>query len=169
MKAFLVSRTRSRRRGIMLVECLVYFGVSIVLVGLGIALYLRCLDSATNLERNADDIAGSLQLGERWRADLRLAIAEPRISSDTNGDFVIPLANGSVTYRFSQGAFWRQRSDEAGWTRLLDRVVSANWSDEVRTHVTAWRLDLELRTRKHDARIRPLFSFIGVAGHPAIP
>ena len=169
MNAAVSKSQTERQRGMMLVECLIYLAISSILVGLGIALYLRCLDSATNLERNADDIAGALSVGERWRKDLREATAEPRLSSTNSPELVIPQTNGSVVYRFADGTIWRHQPLEYGWSRLLDRVASATWNAESRTHVTAWHLDIELKTRKRHARVRPLFSFIGVAANEKQP
>lgn len=159
----------SRRRGMMLVECLIYLAVSSILVSLGIALYLRCLDSATNLEHNTDDIAGTLSVGERWRADLREATAPPQVLNANSPEMVIPQTNGKVVYRYADGIIWRYDSASARWSRLLDRVASANWNAEARTRVTAWHLDIEMKTKKRQVRVRPLFSFIGVAGSESRP
>lgn len=166
--ACLKQRTR-HQHGMMLVECLIYLAISSILVSLGIALYLRCLDSATNFGRNADDIAGALSVGERWRADLREANAAPQVSGVESPEFIIPQAKGNVVYRFANGMIWRRQASETGWSHLLERVASATWNSESRTHVTAWHLDIEMKTRKPHVRVRPLFSFIGVAGNRKQP
>ncbi|MBI1178825.1 hypothetical protein GC207_15440 [bacterium] len=169
MNAASLKRPIRHRRGMMLVECLIYLAISSILVSLGIALYLRCLDSATNFGRNADDIAGALSVGERWRADLRDATAMPQFLGVDSTEFIIPQAKGNVIYRFANGMIWRRQASDAGWAHLLDRVASATWNSESRTHVTAWHLDIEMKTRKPHVRVRPLFSFIGVAGRADRP
>ncbi len=157
------------RRGIMLVECLIYLAVTTVLVGLGMALFIRCQSAASNLSRNADDIAAALQAGERWRADLRLATASPVCAGTDAPELTIPQAGGMVIYRFADDAVWRRAESDATWTRLLERVKHAGWNSDPRGPVTAWHLDLELKSKRLTAKLRPLFSFIGVAQEGARP
>jgi hypothetical protein len=156
-------------RGMLLVDCLIYLAVTALLVGLGVALYLRCLDAASGLSRNADDIAEATALGERWREDLRLAVAPPFHDETGGSSLVIPQAVGETVYRFGYDSVWRKAADSREWARLLDRVVRAEWNPEVREHVVAWHLDLEMKSKKRNARVRPLFSFIGVAGATTAP
>jgi hypothetical protein len=156
-------------RGIMLVDCLIYLAVTAVLVGLGMALFIRCLGAASDLSRNADDIAAALQAGERWRADLRLATAPPAFAGAETPELNIPQAGGSVTYRFTEEAVWRRAGSETTWTRLLERVKHAEWNTDPRGPVTAWHFDVELKSRRPNAKVRPLFSFIGVAPEGARP
>lgn len=151
------------RRGIMLVDCLIYLAVTAVLVGLGMALFIRCLNAASDLSRNADDIAAALQAGERWRADLRLATAQPSFARTNGLELTIPKAGGTVIYRFADDAIWRRAESDATWTRLLDRVKHAEWNTDPRGPVTAWHFDVELKSKRPNAKVRPLFSFIGVA------
>jgi len=152
------------RKGMMLVDCLIYLAISSLLIGLGIALFLRCLGAATELSHNADDIAGALTLGEQWRADLRRANAEPHPTRPGAADLIIPGAKGTIAYRLLNGAIWRQESGDAAWTRLLDRVVRVEWTPEDRSRVIAWHMDIEMKTKKRHIHVRPLFSFVGVAG-----
>lgn len=158
------------RRAIMLTECLVYISMAAFLVGMAMLLFIRCMDSAHHLSRNADDIAGAMSAGERWRADLRRAVQPPGPSRAGEPDLVIPVGEGRyVVYRVENGSLWRSESGDLSWARLLDRVVMAEWNAEPREHVVAWHFDLELATKKPNARLRPLFSFIGVAGSEVHP
>ncbi len=147
----------------MLAECLIYIAIAAVLVGVGSMLFLRCMETARNFSRNADDITGALSVGERWRADLRRATDTPSASEPGRADLVIPVEGGHVIYVFENGAIWRSEAGDTRWTRLLDRVETARWNSEKRTFATAWHFDLEMETKKKNARLRPLFSFIGVA------
>jgi len=158
-----------RRRGIMLVECLIYLAITALLVGLGMALFIRCLNAASDLSRNADEIARTLSVGERWRADLRRATAPPRLAPDNSAELIIPQAQGPVTYLVADDAIWRRDAPDVAWIRLLERVTHAEWNPDQRGPVTAWHFDLELKTRRPGARVRPLFSFVGVAGERSEP
>lgn len=163
-------RTSHRhRRGIMLVDCLIYLAVTAVLVGLGMSLFIRCLGAASDLSRNADDIAAALQAGERWRADLRQATAMPVPAGTGDNELRIPQTGGAVIYRFADAAVWRWTETDATWTRLLERVKHAGWNADPRGPVTAWHFDLELKSKRPNAKLRPLFSFIGVAREGAQP
>ncbi len=59
------------RTGYMLVEALVYIGVSFLLLGVGFAAMYRCIYNSVGLRRSADDITSALHAGERWRKDVR--------------------------------------------------------------------------------------------------
>lgn len=155
-----------RQRGIMLVEALMYLAVTALLVGLGMMLFLRCLGTATGLSRNADDIAGATRLGELWRADLRLATAPPRLADANTNELIIPQRAGEVAYRFAERGISRRAAGETDWMLRLERVIRANWNSSPRAGVAVWHFDLELKTQRPHARLRPLFSFIGVAGEP---
>lgn len=161
MKVILSSDKHTR--GIMLAECLIYIAISAVLVGVAFMLFFRCMDTARNFSRNADDITGALSVGERWRADLRRATETPSASQPDLLDLVIPVGARHVIYLFENGAIWRSESGDASWSMLLDRVESAEWHSERRVHTTAWHFDLEMKTRKKNATVNPLFSFVGIA------
>src|SRR5438105_12099409 len=62
------------RAGYMLVEALVYIGLSFLLLGVGFAAMYRCIDNSVGLRRSSDDITSALHAGERWRADVRAAV-----------------------------------------------------------------------------------------------
>ena len=62
-------------RGFSLLECVIYIALFAVVVGLGIASFFHCRDSAESLRRTADDIVVTLKAGERWREDVRRAVA----------------------------------------------------------------------------------------------
>src|SRR5439155_11435731 len=62
------------RSGYMLIEALVYIGVSFLLLGIGFAAMYRCIDNSVGLRRSADDITSALHAGERWRADVRATV-----------------------------------------------------------------------------------------------
>jgi hypothetical protein len=147
----------------MLVECLIYIVVAVLLVGIAGMLFLRCMDTAKHFSRNAGDITGALGVGERWRADLRRAVGEPAASGPDQPDFVIPVDEGHVVYLFENDAIWRSEPGDTTGARLLDRVEPATWDSEKREFTTARHFELEMQTRKKNARLRPLFSFIGVA------
>jgi len=169
MKSDKPRTTLRGRRGIMLVECLIYLAITALLVGLGMAWFIRCLNAASDLSRNADEIARTLSVGERWRADLRRATAPPRLAPDNSAEFIIPQAKGPVTYLVADDAIWRRDAPDVAWIRLLERVTHAEWNSDQRGAVTAWHFDLQLKSRKPNARLRPLFSFVGVAGERSEP
>jgi hypothetical protein len=51
----------------------------------------------------------------------------------------------------------------------LSNVKSSKMQSELRENVTAWRWELELKTVKKTARVRPLFTFEAVAGSTSRP
>ena len=144
-------------RGYSLIECLVYIAVLAVVLNLSFVAYYRYEQHTRNLRRNADDITRALRAGERWREDVRTAIASPHVME--NG-LAIPQQSGEVAYVFANGAVWRQ----TGATRVvvLKDVKASTISDDSRPRVNAWRWEMELASPQKAVLVRPLFTFTAV-------
>ena len=149
-------------RGYSLVECLVYIAVFAVVLNLSFVAYYRYDQHTRNLRRNADDITRALRAGERWREDVRTAIAPPHAIG--NG-LVIPQQSGEVAYIFTDGAVWRQTG--ATRTIVLKQVKASTISDDSRQRVNAWRWELELASPQKIVLVRPLFTFTAVVRRPS--
>ena len=146
-------------RGYLLLEMLVYIAVLAVVVDLSYAAYYRYDFFTCNLRRNADDIVRVMRAGERWRDDVRNAIAPPHAID--NG-VAIPEISGEISYVFVDGAVWRQ---VAGVRSLaLKQVKASAMSVDHGQHVDAWRWELELTSPKKQVLVRPLFTFTTVSG-----
>lgn len=150
-----------RSRGISLIECLVYIGAMAVVMGMGMAAYRRSIDHTLSLRRNTDDITQALAAGEYWRADIRAAVQTPNYDA---GDQTLRITttNGTVAYRFADQQMFRRANDGADWTVILPRVQQSEMLRDVHTHVTAWRWELELKSQRAEAALRPLFTFTAV-------
>lgn len=162
----------SGQRGYLLIEALIYIAVLTALLGVGYSAMYRCIDSSIALRRNADEIAGALQAGERWRADVRSAASPVRLENTDAGQFLyLDGPRGAVTYRFATNAVSRQLGG-GPWVCLLPRAKSSNMTADPREHVTAWRWELELQPRQSGSvkpgRVRPLFTFLAVPGRPTV-
>jgi hypothetical protein len=159
------SFSTSRRRGITLIECLVYIGALAIVFGLGTAAFYRSLENSTDLRRNADDITQALQAGERWRADLRAAAQPPRFDAASQ-ILHIPHATNEIAYRFAENKIERRATTNDDWKPILSRVAQSAMSPDPRPHVSAWRWELELKTRRQPASLRPLFTFTAATIQP---
>jgi hypothetical protein len=159
-------RTWDSRCGYMMIEALVYISLLFVVLGAGYLALDRCIDNSFVLHKNADDIASALQVGERWRADIRAADKQVRLESGA-GEQVLQLegARGAVTYRFSDGALFR-RVASGPWSCLLSNVRASLMQSDPRQNIIAWKWELELQPRAKASakpgRVRPLFTFISV-------
>jgi hypothetical protein len=141
-----------------------------VVTGLAFAAYFRCLDHWRALKRNADDIVRALKAGERWRADIRAATAMPKLEEiESEQALHIPHGSGEIVYLFTQDEVWRLTNAPATGQPLLSQVRSSRMGPDARQQVTAWRWELELKTRKKDAKLQPLFTFEAVASVKAKP
>lgn len=149
---------------IMLIECLVYMSILLILLSVGYAAFYRCMENSLALRRSTDDLANALHAGERWRADLRAATGPIRLKDNPDGSIlVLPGGRDEVAYQFTTNAVLR-RVGLGQWKTLLDRVKSSTLAPDPRSNVTAWCWELELQPRsKKPGRVRPLFTFIGVA------
>jgi Tfp pilus assembly protein FimT len=156
---------RPHCRGITLIECLVYISALAVVFGLGLKAFYSSFENSAALRRNADDIAQTLSVGERWRADIRAATQPPRFDS-ADQTFYLPQANGEVAYKFTDGKVLRRSAADANWQVAHSSVQQSEMIRESRAHVTAWRWELELKTRRRPALVRPLFTFTAATNQP---
>lgn len=146
----------------MIVETLVYAGVSVLLLGVAFAAMYRCIDSSVALRRSADDLTGALHAGERWRADVRAARGPIKVEKLEAGQILyLSGTEGEIAYRADDGAVSR-RVGAGPWTRVLANVSSSTMQPDPRQTVGAWRWELQLKTRAKTSRIRPMFTFIAV-------
>jgi hypothetical protein len=154
-----------RTGGIALIECLVYIGVMAVVFGMGTAAYFSSLEHTAALRRNTDDITRALTAGEYWRADIRAATQPPRFD-ETAQTLHVPQAKGEVAYKFSEDQVFRRGSADALWMVVMPRVQQSEMIRDVRAQVTAWRWELELKSTRRQAMVRPLFTFITTPDRP---
>jgi Tfp pilus assembly protein PilE len=148
-------------RGYLLLECLVYIAVFAVVLDLSFVAYYRYDQHTRNLRRNADDIVRTMHAGERWREDVRAAVAPPHVIE--NG-LVIPQQSGEVAYIFADDAIWRQTTSTR--VLVLKQVKTSTMAADSRQHVNAWRWELELASPQKIVLVRPLFTFTTVVRRP---
>ena len=158
---------RRNVRALTLIECLVYIGLLGLLLGLGTVAFYRCFDNMKGLRRNTDDITRAVHAGELWRNDIRAAAGAIQ-SDDAGRTILIPQREREVLYKFADAQVYRKTGAGSSWQPLLAKVQSSQMTSDPRTHVTAWRWELELQASRKTARVRPLFTFLAVpeAGTP---
>lgn len=158
------SNSIARKRGISLVECLIYIGMSLVVLGVAFSVFYKAWDNSKRLRRNATEIVQALHAGELWRADVRAA-AGPLVSTDAESAATlrIPTTNGTVVYTFADGEVRRQMAGNAPEQILLTHIKSSHMQSDPRHHVTAWRWELELQTTQKKPKMFPLFTFESVS------
>ncbi|MFO7900433.1 MAG: prepilin-type N-terminal cleavage/methylation domain-containing protein [Planctomycetota bacterium] len=154
-------RRRGRRTAFTLVEMMVCTVLITAIAGFAAVAYHRYTRFSLGFLRNARDIRNAVTAGERWRADVRKAAAEPQVK---DGVLVIPQAGRPVAYR-QAGATVERRIGDAGWRPFLVRVKSSRMQAVRRKRVRSWRWEIEMETRADEVRIRPLFTFETVPGH----
>ena len=159
------TRRTAGQRGILLIECLVYMGMLVAVLGVATKAFYHCWDNSRALRRNADDIVHALHAGDQWRADVRAA-SGPIQRTAVKGveQFRIPAATGAIVYTFSNGELRRQGGSPASDRVLLSNVQSSEMQSDLRQQVAAWRWELELKSAQRRSRWRPLFTFETVAG-----
>lgn len=155
----------ARTRGISLLECLVYIGAISVVFGMGLMACFRCLENTNSVRRNSDDINQALQTGELWRADIRAATQPIRFDASAQ-TLHIQRNETEVTYKFADNQILRRSNTNATWLVALPHVAQSQMAADPRSHVAAWRWELELRPRREPAPIRPLFTFTAATSQP---
>jgi len=158
-----IRNPKSGIAGIMLFECLVYISVLMILMGLGFAAFYSCWDKSKSLRYHADGITTALHAGERWRADIRSATGRITAQPGPTGELVrIPRGQDAVLYEFADGRLCRRLASAGQWSIVLLRVKSSRMVADPRSHVTAWRWDLELVPNRPQIRVPPAFTFEAV-------
>jgi hypothetical protein len=150
--------------GYLLIECLVYLSVIVVVLGLGFGAFYVCWDYSKALHYATDDINAALHAGERWRTDIRSATEKITVETMPEGEVLrIPCGTNEVLYRFNAGEIRRQVASSDFSELLLPTVKASQMVTEARGPVAAWRWELELKSRRKEARLPLLFTFEAAA------
>ena len=153
--------------GLSLIECLAYIAVLGVLISVGGVTVAKAWDQSRALSRSTADIQRAVNVGERWRKDVRAAVGPIELATPPEGETLrIPTAAGRVTYQFAGDEIRRRAGDQAAWVAILARVKSSQMQSADRADITAWRWEIELQPaqKKKAPRLRPLFTFLAVPG-----
>jgi Tfp pilus assembly protein FimT len=146
--------------GFTLLEVLVYLAVLVVVVGCASMTCFECWHSSKSIRQSADDVARALDVGEHWRSDIRGATGPVRVTAaGPTEECRVPTAKGEVVYTFANGEIRRQTSPAAPNELWLSNVKSSQMQSDTRGHVLAWRWELELKPKRREAQLRPLFTF----------
>lgn len=154
--------SRTSAPGFSLIECLTYLAVFFVVLGVAFAAYYQMDEQSRALTRNSADIVSATQAGERWRADVRAATNAVQLQE--NQELRLTTRSGDVSYFFRDGAVWRQGANDQRSVQVLSPVKSSAMQLDARAQVSAWRWEIELRTKRTNTTTRPLFSFLAVPG-----
>ena len=157
---------RHRAGGFSLIECLTYLAVFFIVCGVALAAYHQMDEQSRAFTRNSDDIVRALQAGERWRADVRAA-TNAVLLPETQ-ELRLTTRHGLVSYFFRDGAVWRQGTNDSPSALFLASVKSSAMQPDARTQLTAWRWEVELKTKRTNATVRPLFTFLAAPGTEAV-
>ena len=158
-----ISRDRAQA-GYLLIECLVYLSVIMVILGLGIGAFYVCWDYSKALHYATDDINAALHAGERWRADIRNATGKITVETTPEEEALrIPCGTNEVLYRFNAGEIRRQVASSDFSESLLPTVKASQMVMDTRGPVSAWRWELELKSRHKETHMPLLFTFEAAA------
>jgi len=158
------------RRGIALLDCLVYIALLALLLGLAFSCFYETTQHTRRLSNNTTDIVRALQAGERWREDVRHATESPRLEPASEETLlVLSQTNDVVRYAFRDGAVLRQTSANTNWIEALPNVKHSEMIRDQRSRVTMWRWELELQSQRGKRHLVPLFTFQAVAAGDKTP
>ncbi|MGB0580343.1 MAG: hypothetical protein ACPGVU_11625 [Limisphaerales bacterium] len=154
-----VSSKHSQRRGISLVQCLVYIAGLIVIGNVAVKSLFAVINGTNRNRAVAQDIVTAMNTGEQWRKDIRSAVG-PVIVKETIIE--IPQTEGKIIYEFKDATIARRLADGSREMILQTDVVASQLVKEARGDLTVWRWELELKPNGRGASMRPLFSFLAV-------
>lgn len=149
--------------GIMLIECMIYIGVVVIVLGVAFTVFYKCTDNYVGLRRNAEDITRALHAGERWREDIRQATGPAGyLESDERPMWRIPQLQSDVYYLYDAGSLWRFASSNSLPEEILGNVLSSTMNNEKRQEVACCAWTVELKPRRKGPHVRPVFHFLAV-------
>lgn len=141
-----------KARGMFLVQLLVYLAILAVISFLAFDLFFSLSSGARRVRIAGEDIVRTMNVGERWRGDVRAAgtvVAE-------GGS----IRMGNVSYELSDGAV--KRIEAGRVVTVLPNVLDSRFVRDARTAVIAWRWELELVNPDSRSKMKSLFTFIAV-------
>jgi hypothetical protein len=150
---------RAGKRGILLIEAMVYIASLGVVLIIAAAVFDKGMRESAGLQRNITDIERALNAGERWRADVRAATGPIRAE---NQSITIPNREGAIVYAMEANKVRRTSSSRT--EVFLAEVKDSRMIEDRRGKAVGWRWEVELEHRRKEARLRPLFTFMAVAG-----
>ena len=155
--------TARSEQAIALLDCMVYLGLFVLIFGLAVAAFFETNDNSKRLSQNAADIVRTMQVGERWRSDIRQA-SRIQIKSDRESICSIEQPSGEIRYIFKDGMVYRQALSGAvtNPVLVLASVKTSLMEPDRRAQVTPWRWEVELSGSQKAARVPPLFTFTAV-------
>ena len=160
----LPKRRAASEHGTSLIELLVYMALFVVVVGFATAAFFDCWSSTKILHRDADDIARALDIGERWRADVRGATGVVQsivVNGSRNNCAFPPRRRRGSTYIFANGTKSAVGTVLTApihlWLSGRQIVTNANpmRAGRVAVHGAG---ELELKPARKEALVRPLFN-----------
>lgn len=155
--------SRTRERGVTLIECMTYFAVLVVVYGCGVAMLHRGMKAHRQFCLNTAQISQVLRAGEQWRIDVRSASGTLQFDAAKQA-LTIPTPTGHITYTFKDHQIERRKNKDSTWQ--LPGVAKAEFIQENRLQVTAWRWELQLASEHNEPSLPPLFSFTAVTSKP---
>lgn len=148
------------RRGITLIECIVYFAVFLILTGYATVSFYLLWDNSTALGYTADNVNSALRAGEMWRADIRNATGRIHTENSADGALLkIPAGKDEIIYRFSGDSVWRKSAAAGSPVLVLSHVKASEMQSDNRHQIQAWKWDLEMIPHRARARVPLLFTF----------
>lgn len=159
-----MNRSRARTNaGVALIDCLVYISLLALILGLSFGAFIESVNHSTELERISTTTVRVLQAGEQWRRDVRQATARPVVRrADDQIEMHIPTPQGQIGYLFRESTVLRRSGSEAPWLEAVGEIRHTQFTEDARNQVTAWRWDVELKTRRDQDRFRRVFTFEAV-------
>jgi Tfp pilus assembly protein PilE len=170
------------RRGVTLIEVLIYAVLFSVFMLVASNAYISSENQARSMRGNAIKIIQVMNAGERWRQDIRDAISPPQNiqSSLPNPDDpldIIELTSLKIIkssetnwYAFRGDHVFRMSSHlPTQWELVMDKVNGSTMVEDQRGKVAAWRWEVELKKITKKGQSRPLFTFLAAPQKPQDP
>ena len=170
------------RRGITLIEALIYIVLFSAFMLVAFDAYFKSNNEARSIRWNATKTIKVMYAGERWRQDIRDATSPPQYIQTSLPNPDDPQDIIELTYlkiiKPSETNWYASRGDRVfrmssllptQWELVMDKVNGSTMVEYQRGKVAAWRWEVELKKITKKGQTRPLFTFLAVPQKPQDP
>lgn len=157
------SHRRSCRRGLLLIQLIVYMACASLVVTLSVVAFWNAFTAVRAHMRTAENASLLLRAGELWREDIRAS--NGRISVETAGQGIqcrIAGPKEAVVWAWSGDQFIRSVEARFGTNVWARGLAGVQFVREERGAVVAWRLDAVMAGTRKSERHPVAFTFRSV-------
>ena len=165
-----------------LLELMIYLAAFLVVSSLAFSLFFSGFDRGKKIREAAEDINRVASFGDRWRCAIRKA---EEVKLDKERLVLYKSGKPFLYYELFNGGIWKSFESSKYWYLVLDGVKSCRFKSRKKSDFSVcsidnteiiessdneniWQVEIELKSRIKNGKIKPLFCFVAVLENPVM-